>query len=130
MPKAQAIPPVFIGGCGRSGTTLLSDLLGCHSQLSPIYEPGFIMNVASLIFFDQETPAPRRLQMIADVVKSWIRDRENPKLHKKTYERYRHGLSNLRFSAPALLRETDLLCRRLQTEPPLAPFRDYVATLT
>ncbi|MGH6882780.1 MAG: sulfotransferase, partial [Hypericibacter sp.] len=55
MPEAGTIPPLFIGGCGRSGTTLLSDLLGCHSQLSPIYEPGFIMNVASLIFFNQET---------------------------------------------------------------------------
>ncbi|SES71567.1 Sulfotransferase family protein [Salinibacillus kushneri] len=30
--------PMFIGGAGRSGTTLLVDLIGLHPNISPVYE--------------------------------------------------------------------------------------------
>ena len=35
----------FVVGTGRSGTTLLINLLGFHSQLSPLYELEFLLNI-------------------------------------------------------------------------------------
>lgn len=32
-------PPVFIMGCGRSGTTILGEILGCHPNVSYQFEP-------------------------------------------------------------------------------------------
>jgi CelD/BcsL family acetyltransferase involved in cellulose biosynthesis len=35
-------PPIFIIGCGRSGTTLLGDLLSRHPQVTYLYEPYYL----------------------------------------------------------------------------------------
>ena len=40
--------PAFIVGVGRSGTTLLVNLLGQHPLLAPIYETRFLRNLLSL----------------------------------------------------------------------------------
>ncbi|MGH7823896.1 MAG: sulfotransferase family protein [Candidatus Binatia bacterium] len=40
--------PIFVVGVGRSGTTLLVNLLGCHPLLSPIYETAFLRNLLML----------------------------------------------------------------------------------
>ncbi len=45
--------PVFIGGCGRSGTTLLGSLLGAHSDCLCVPESPFKTDV--LRFFDHKT---------------------------------------------------------------------------
>ncbi len=40
--------PIFIVGVGRSGTTLLANLLGSHTELSPVYETPFLRNLLLL----------------------------------------------------------------------------------
>ncbi|MDH3444057.1 MAG: sulfotransferase, partial [Deltaproteobacteria bacterium] len=40
--------PIFIVGVGRSGTTLLANLLGSHAELSPVYETPFLRNLLLL----------------------------------------------------------------------------------
>lgn len=42
MPERFEDSPVFIGGCGRSGTTMLGDMLGAHPQLLTLPEADFI----------------------------------------------------------------------------------------
>lgn len=121
--------PLFIGGCGRSGTTLLADLIGCHSQISPIYEPWFLYDVAKLIFIDKDLPAESRLARVREGVASWMADLDALRHDKKPTERYRHGTYNIRFSRETAQRLTDELCRRLAKEPALKPFRDYVSGL-
>lgn len=121
--------PLFIGGCGRSGTTLLVDLVGCHSQISPIYEPWFIFDVGRLIFIEKGMPALERVRAIKEGVDGWIRNLEDIPHNKKSTERYRHGAWNIRFRTETLRRETHRLCDRLMVEPALAPFRDYIAAL-
>jgi hypothetical protein len=123
------VPPLFIGGCGRSGTTLLTDLLGCHSQLSPIYEPWFLFDIANLIFVERTKPVERRLELVIEEANAWIQDLENLPHDKKAYERYRHGQFNIHFTAQTVQRETERLCKRLLKEPSLIPFRDYILAL-
>lgn len=48
MIQSGSIPPVFVVGVGRSGTTLLANLLGSHPMLSPIYETPFVRNLLLL----------------------------------------------------------------------------------
>lgn len=51
--------PVFIGGCGRSGTTLLGSVLGAHSDCLCTPESPFKTEL--LRFFDLATTAPAEL---------------------------------------------------------------------
>jgi hypothetical protein len=50
--------PVFIGGAGRSGTTLVVDLLGTHANLSPVYETNFVLGVARELLAQRPLPEP------------------------------------------------------------------------
>lgn len=50
----------FVVGTGRSGTTLLVNLLGSHSQLSPLYELEFLLNIMTWIRKDK-TIVPKEL---------------------------------------------------------------------
>ncbi|WP_404454406.1 sulfotransferase [Virgibacillus necropolis] len=43
-------PPMFIGGAERSGTTLLVDLLGLHSNISPVYETDFVKFLVKMFY--------------------------------------------------------------------------------
>jgi hypothetical protein len=53
------ISPIFIGGCGRSGTTLLGAILGAHSQCVCVPESPFKTDI--LRFWDPATADPRCL---------------------------------------------------------------------
>jgi hypothetical protein len=46
--KDSTTAPTFVVGVGRSGTTLLVNLLGSHRSMAPIYETSFIKNLLSL----------------------------------------------------------------------------------
>src|SRR5690606_17557905 len=110
--------PIFIGGCGRSGTTLFVDLLGCHSAIAPVYEPWFLCNIAELIFLRRDLPPAERLRQIRTGAAEWMQDLDALPHNKQDYERYRHGIFNIRFTAAQVDRETERLCRRLTAESP------------
>jgi hypothetical protein len=131
MPTRSSLPfpPLFVGGCGRTGTTLLTDLLGCHSQLSPIYEPWFLYDMARVIFATDQAPVEWRLKKITEEANAWIGQLQSLPHDKKEYERYRHGHFYIRFTAETVERETKTLCKRLLKEPALGPFRDYILAL-
>src|SRR5262245_2436326 len=51
--------PIFVGGCGRSGTTLLGSILGAHSECVCVPESPFKTDV--LRFLDPATADTRRM---------------------------------------------------------------------
>jgi hypothetical protein len=64
-----AVKPVFIGGCGRSGTTFLASLLGGHPGVVAPPEAQFLVNGLSAA---QRVPADDRAARFAQVVrKDW-----------------------------------------------------------
>lgn len=121
--------PIFIGGCGRSGTTLFVDLLGCHPDIAPIYEPWFVCNVAELIFLRRDLPVSQRTALIRAGVAEWVAKLDARPHGKREYERYRHGPHCIRFSRDLALGETDRLCGRLESSAPIQAFRDYIGVL-
>jgi hypothetical protein len=46
--RNNGLGPMFIVGVGRSGTTLLVNLLGYHPLIAPVYETSFLKNLLSL----------------------------------------------------------------------------------
>lgn len=126
---SRLVPPLFVGGCGRTGTTLLTDLLGCHHELSPIYEPWFLYDMALAIFAADQAPVEWRLKKITEEANAWIKHLKSLPHDKKEYERYRHGYFHILFTPETVRRETEILCGRLLKEPALRPFRDYILAL-
>src|SRR5262245_37942345 len=53
------VSPVFIGGCGRSGTTMLGAILGAHSDCLCVPEAPFKTDV--LRFFDPAATESRQI---------------------------------------------------------------------
>jgi hypothetical protein len=56
--------PVFIGGCGRSGTTLLGSLLGAHSECIVTPESQFKIESLRLLAGSEDTGLAEILEMI------------------------------------------------------------------
>jgi hypothetical protein len=57
----MAMIPVFIGGCDRSGTTLLGSMLGTHSECLCTPESQFIVDVLSRCDLDANHIDPQRV---------------------------------------------------------------------
>lgn len=121
--------PLFIGGSGRSGTTLLVDMIGCHPQIAPIYEPAFLYDIACQIFLLQDRPPAERLRNVRAIVEEFARQLDDIPHAKREYERFLHGAHYLRFTRATLLAETNRLCDRLLRETVLPVFRDFILAL-
>lgn len=74
--RTPSVPPAFIVGVGRSGTTLLVNLLGSDPLLAPIYEAAFIRNLLLLCdwasWFWGQSPSRRCSRVLFDRV-VWAR---------------------------------------------------------
>lgn len=99
--------PVFIGGAGRSGTTLTADLLGLHPQLSPIYETDFVPRLIHLV--GAKAPAAERAAAVSLLMDRWTACLEERPSEKRAHERYHHGPHHLRFTRQTALRLSDEL---------------------
>ena len=97
--------PVFIGGAGRSGTTLMVDLLGLHPQLSPVYETDFVPTLIKII--GAPASAADRAQAVATVMDRWTASLDERPSQKRAHERYHHGPHYLRFTRKRALELTD-----------------------
>ncbi len=118
--------PLFIGGAGRSGTTLAVDLLGTHEVLSPVYETDFVLQVA------RELLRRRPLAEVATAVRA-IMDRWTAPLplrphNKRDHERYLHGPHHVLFDRATALEATEVLLRGLSADP-VGAFRTFVEGL-
>lgn len=121
-------PPVFIGGAGRSGTTLVVDMLGLHPRLSPVYETDFVLQLARLLF---GSPRPAGAQLHAEVLRcmeEWSRPLPLRPHNKRPHERYFHGPHYILFDRPfALERTRELLNAIGRAGGPPAPAAETAA---
>lgn len=82
-PGTHKVAPVFVGGTGRSGTTVVGDLLGQHEHIrtSVPIEIKFLANKSGLLqlVFGRDTPDSERKIALLDLRKRrrrWISKRE------------------------------------------------------
>jgi len=97
--------PVFIGGAGRSGTTLVVDMLGLHPRLSPIYETDFVLQLISLV-----VSRPMRVKTlqkdILRIMDEWTRPLPHRPHNKREHERFHHGAHHVLFDRPLAMERT------------------------
>ena len=125
-PPTGPVPPVFIGGAGRSGTTLVVDMLGLHGQLSPIYETDFLLMVARPLFAGQDPG--RTAAAIRKIMDDWTRPLPRRPHNKRAHERYFHGPHHILFDRAFALARTETLLDGLAGDP-VAAFRAFVHDL-
>ncbi len=123
-----ATRPVFIGGAGRSGTTLAVDLLGTHPHLSPIYETDFVLVLARLLLRPAGPPELIR-RRVWQAMDQWTRPLPHRPHTKRSHETYRHGPHHVLFDRPFALAVTEQLLDDLDHEPPPVALRRFLDRL-
>lgn len=70
MEKKFSKPPIIIGGCGRSGTTLMLSILGAHPQIYtfPKETAAFIDWQAQIKYFDKKATLVPRIDRLYRVI--------------------------------------------------------------
>ena len=96
--RCKARAPIFIGGAGRSGTTLLVDLIGGHSAISPIYETDFVQNLIYMLVGKSQLTIDEKLRRLSIYLQTWGEQIEDKPHNKGAHERFVHGPHYLRFS--------------------------------
>jgi hypothetical protein len=143
MGKADSnLTPAFVVGVGRSGTTLLVNLLGSHPSLSPIYETSFVKNLLSLCewscWFWSKSWSRRASGVLPGYVEHLFKIRcekyrrkcdefkriqERSKKNaaapgrRQAYESFPFQDERILFSTTDLIKEADELTRALQARP-------------
>jgi len=112
-----ATRPVFIGGAGRSGTTLAVDLLGTHPHLSPVYETDFVLVLARMLLRPAGAPELVR-QRVWQAMDHWTRSLPHRPHSKRSHETYRHGPHHVLFDRPFALACTEQLLADLDAGTP------------
>jgi Sulfotransferase family len=137
--NSRSVEPIFIVGVGRSGTTLLVNLLGAHPLLAPVYETPFIRKVirhcekvslaANLPLF-RMAPALFRRFLLKESKK--LRNRlfaaaaasADPATVKQQYEAFPFGLAHcILYTPEEVARELAVWTDQLMCAPPC---RDHV----
>ena len=122
--------PLFIGGSGRSGTTLVVDMLGLHSQLSPIYETAFVVPLAAMVLSKQGPEDVDALgQMVGDYMQKWAAPLPHRPHNKGQHERYFHGPHYILLSREFIMDQVQTMMARVRSGGRLAAFRDFLLTL-
>jgi hypothetical protein len=88
--------PVFIGGAGRSGTTLVVDMLGLHPRLSPIYETDFVLLLMALAL-EKPTRAKMLQKDIVRIMDEWTKPLPHRPHNKREHEKFHHGAHHILF---------------------------------
>jgi hypothetical protein len=99
---------LFIGGAGRSGTTLVADLIGLHPSISPIYETDFLVQLAKLL--GREGPALAKAEAAREFMERWTRPLPHRPHNKRSHERYHHGPHHILFERDFAMARTEELC--------------------
>jgi hypothetical protein len=108
LQSTSPIDPIFIVGVGRSGTTLLVNLMGAHPLLAPIYETQFLRKVirhcerAAQIRKSHLYPVfpsiyhrtfSKRCSMLRDQLEASLNEGAEPTTIKQKYEAFPFGLT-------------------------------------
>lgn len=106
------LSPVFIGGAGRSGTTLVVDMLGLHPDLSPIYETSFVISLLSVL--GERQIGEEALQKIHAEMDEWTRPLPVRPHFKREHEKFFHGPHYILFERPFAMQRTGELIAKLR----------------
>jgi len=121
--------PVFVGGAGRSGTTLFVDMLGLHPRLSPIYETDFVVYLAGLLFGNRKLGSAEISAKVLRYMDEWSEPLPLRPHTKRSYERYHHGPHYILFDRAFALERTAELSRDVEKGRARDGFRDYLVAL-
>ncbi len=123
--------PVFIGGAHRSGSTLLTDLLGVHDEISPVYDTEFVIQMAEALFASPELTGDQIVDNCMSIIDNFSRHlpmRVNASASTST-ERYHHGPHHLMFDRDHAFRATiDMLAEGGRIHP-LVAFKNMIDTI-
>lgn len=121
--------PVFIGGAGRSGTTLVVDMLGLHPRISPIYETDFVLQLAGLLFGEHGLSLQEIRGRVIRRMDEWTRPLPFRPHSKRDYEQFHHGPHYILFDRAFALERTTELLKQVAAGRATDGFRDFVLTL-
>src|SRR5262245_57826679 len=111
--------PVFIGGAGRSGTTLVADMLGLHPDISSVYETDFVFELLGLLSAPAK-PDEHTLQRITTVMDVWTRPLPLRPHSKREHEKFFHGPHHILFERPFAMARTSKLVENLRADHSVA----------
>jgi hypothetical protein len=122
--------PVFIGGAGRSGTTLVVDMLGLHPLISPIYETDFVLQLGGIIFSGRATTFDQLRVQIIQAMDEWTRPLPLRPHQKREHEAFHHGPHYILFHRDFALRKTAELIDKLGArDEPARAFSSFISDL-
>ncbi len=122
-------PPVFIGGAGRSGTTLVVDMLGLHPCISPVYETDFVMQLGKLLFSGRQWSAADLRAKVTRCMDEWTKPLPLRPHNKREHEQFHHGPHYILFDRPFALERTAELLREALAGRAAQGFRQFVVSL-
>jgi Sulfotransferase family len=130
--SADPIDPIFIVGVGRSGTTLLVNLMGAHPLLAPIYETPFLRKIMrhcervsrlwrSPLYGAFPSLCRRILARECSTLRSQLEaslDGADPTTIKQKYESFPFGLARcILYTRADMARESELWTGKLLAGP-------------
>lgn len=121
--------PVFIGGAGRSGTTLVVDMLGLHPHLSPVYETGFVLPLLRLFFSTPRPPLDVLRTSFDGIMDEWTKPLPHRPHGKRDHERFHHGAHYILFDRPFALAQTARLWEEVAKGQSVAALRTFINNL-
>lgn len=121
--------PVFIGGAGRSGTTLLADLLGMHPRMSPVYETDFVVDIARRLFVEGAPSIEAAALFVEQYMENWAAPLPIRPHNKRAHERYVHGPHHVLFDRDSAIAATRTFSAALRAGEGPPAFRDFVSSL-
>jgi len=121
--------PIFIGGAGRSGTTLVVDMIGLHPRISPIYETDFVIQLIDLLFTGKQLPLQKFVASLTHCMDEWTRPLPLRPHNKREHERYHHGPHHILFDRSFALDRTITFASALKRGEVEAGFRDFLTAL-
>ena len=119
--------PIFIGGAPRSGSTLVADLLGLHSNLSPVYDTPFLLDVCLSLFVRRS--AEERAAGALRVMEQWTDSLENAPREAGNGARYHHGTRYALFNKEFAMEQTYRLIDAMNAGDSLVAFQNFVGEL-
>jgi len=120
--------PVFIGGAGRSGTTLVVDMLGLHPRLSPVYETDFVLQLMSLVL-GQPLRVKTLQKDIIRIMDEWTKPLPHRPHNKREHEKFHHGAHHILFDRPLAMDQTRRFLEEVASGRAIAGLRALVHSL-